>query len=430
MYPENELRYVRDLAKEVVEFAKSDEMAIRRELWSDHNSLRFTRPPVYVRSIPFDEFTGPENYRCTDRYLRSIEKFLLVSLYRKRVTDDFIVEPFVAVRAAKKAEPGGIFGVNADIGILTLTAYGMAAEPDADRPPAAFGRAHTPPLASLEDINKLQYANYAVDEEETARRVDRMSEALGGIIEVGADRQGELCAMWHNDISTLLARLRGEEQIMWDIYDNPEWLHRLLSFMRDSVLKNMEQTERAGGFSLLNHQNQSMPYARELSPPSADSKAVLVSELWGYLASQEFTGIGPAHFEEFMLRYQIPIIERYGLAAYGCCEDLSKKNHLLKQIPNLRRIAVSPFADMRSCAELIGRDYIASYRPNPSSAVSFGVDETFVRSSLREAFEVFDSEGCAFDITLKDVETVSSDGNAIIKWSDIVRDEINRRYGN
>lgn len=35
---------------------------------------------------------------------------------------------------------------------------------------------------------------------------------------------------------------------------------------------------------------------------------------------------------------------------------------------------------------------------------------------------------CKYDITLKDVETVSGSAAAIIDWTRIVRDEINRAY--
>ena len=45
--------------------------------------------------------------------------------------------------------------------------------------------------------------------------------------------------------------------------------------------------------------------------------------------------------EEFLFRYQLPIMEQAGLVAYGCCEDLTCKIDMLRQIPNLRRIAVS-----------------------------------------------------------------------------------------
>jgi hypothetical protein len=38
------------------------------------------------------------------------------------------------------------------------------------------------------------------------------------------------------------------------------------------------------------------------------------------------------------------------------------------------------------------------------------------------------ANGCKYDITLKDVETVSGRGDAIPLWTKIVRDEIDRAY--
>ncbi|NLN04433.1 MAG: hypothetical protein GX166_06410 [Clostridiaceae bacterium] len=95
--------------------------------------------------------------------------------------------------------------------------------------------------------------------------------------------------MWANDISTILVRLRGLEQIMWDAYDRPEWLHRLLTFMQSKILMHMDQTESAKGFKLITHQNQAMPYAKEFPPPSAGKGSISTKQLWGYMAAQEFT---------------------------------------------------------------------------------------------------------------------------------------------
>ena len=53
-------------------------------------------------------------------------------------------------------------------------------------------------------------------------------------------------------------------------------------------------------------------------------------------------------------------------------EDLTNKIDMLRTIPNLRRIAVSPFANVRRCAEQIGTDYVMSYRPSPADMVSYG----------------------------------------------------------
>lgn len=133
-------------------------------------------------------------------------------------------------------------------------------------------------------------------------------------------------------------------------------------------------------------------------------------------------------FNEFLLQYQIPILEKYGMNAYGCCEDLTNKISYLKKIPNLRRIAVTPFSNIKKCAEQIGKDYILSWRPSPSLMVSRGLDEDYVRGFMRENFEVFKENGNYFDITLKDVETVNHNPLTINRWVEIVREEIARFY--
>ena len=58
--------------------------------------------------------------------------------------------------------------------------------------------------------------------------------------------------------------------------------------------------------------------------------------------------------DAFILQYQIPGLKKFGLVALGCCEDVTRKIDGFRQIPNLRRIAVTPFADAAQCAEEIG----------------------------------------------------------------------------
>lgn len=403
---------IRDLAKQILSFATSELMESRRKLWSDHNSLEFTRPPIYIRSIPVDECIPADAIQCSDPYLRNLEKILLLHQYRMELADDYVMEPFLTVQAAVKSADWGPYGLPAEL---------------SERKPGEAAR-YSPSIENEQDLEKMHVADYAVDEAETALRKEKLADVLGDILPVQVDRQGLLCGMWNNDIATLLAKMRGLEQIMWDAYDRPEWLHRLLSFMQEKILLQIAQTEQADGFRLVNHQNQAMPYAHGLKTPKADDTPVKVNELWGYMAAQEFTTFGPHMFEEFMFDYQRPILEKYALTAYGCCEDLTSKIGVIKKLNNLRRIAVSPFSDVKKCAEQIGGNYVLSWRPNPSSAVSRGVDEDFVRKNLQETFAVFDANGCKFDITLKDVETVSQDSRAIIRWTQIVREEVEKRY--
>jgi len=114
----------------------------------------------------------------------------------------------------------------------------------------------------------------------------------------------------------------------------------------------------------------------------------------------------------------------FGLVAYGCCEDLTAKIKILRQIPNLRRIAVSPFANVARCAEQIGKDYVLSYRPSPVDMVAYGFSSEQVRGVLRR--DLAACRGCHVDITLKDVETVQHDPTRIPQWVRIAREEIER----
>jgi hypothetical protein len=145
------------------------------------------------------------------------------------------------------------------------------------------------------------------------------------------------------------------------------------------------------------------------------------------MAAQEFTAVSPAMHEEFLLRYQLPILEKFGLAAYGCCEDLTRKIDMLRRIPNLRRIAVSPFANVAECAEQIGRDYVVSYRPSPTDMVGYGFDEGRIRSILTKDLQA--CRKCHVDITLKDTETVENDPERVRKWVTLARGVVDEVFG-
>lgn len=406
----SEREYIRDLAKEYYEYAVSPLMESRREAWSEHNALNFTRPLIYIRAIPFGEFFDSSQMKCTDKYLRGFESSFLFRKYHSEVCDDYIEEPYMTTRASLITNPG-IW--NMPIHMTSKPMPGGAA-------------AYDPVLIDEADIEKLSVAPHKINEEKTKESYEILRDLFGDIMPVYVDRQGALCAMWNLDISTILAKLRGLEQIMWDAYDNPEWFHRLLGFMRDKILQNMDETEAAGDFSYLNHQNQAMPYIRGLERPGGGIASP--DKLWGYMAAQEYTTFGPDLFDEFMFAYQKPILERYAVTAYGCCEDLTHKIDVIRTLKNLRRIGVSPFADLKKCAEQIGSDYVLSWRPNPSDMVSHGIDEDYIRKYIRNGIEIMKANNCIYDITLKDVETVSGNANAIPVWTKIVREEIDRVY--
>ena len=343
---------------------------------------------------------------CEDTFWHPVESFLRQAIFHSSFNDDFIFEPWINVDAVYETpspagdwEWGGIWG-------LPVTWHG------GQHGLNGAGK-WDPPLQDPEDLAKMKVPFHRINEEKTADKYNRINDALGDLITINLDR-GPIYRMWHADIATELAQIRGLEQIMWDMLDRPEWLHQLLSFMRDGILKAHKEAEENGDWGLCDHQNQAMPYANELQDPVANTYKIARKDLWYYAAAQELTMVGPKQFQEFMLQYQIPIMEKFGLTAYGCCEDLTEKIDLIRNIPNLRRIGVSPFANVAKCAEQIGTDYVISYRPSPADMVSYDWNPQRIREIYKKDFLAL--RGTCFDITLKDVETVQSDPIRIKEW--------------
>ncbi len=415
-----DIAVLRGLAARYRDIAADPVMDVRRDLWRRHNSLQRTRPLIYVRAFGWREMAA-STLRCHDPFYRHYEDALRQSLFRHTFEDDFIFEPWVTVRAACITPPEGVWGL---------------AVPRIHSDEARGSFVWDPPLKAEADIDRLVAPHHVIDEIETSRRVEKLRCAIGDLISIHVDRQPAY-TVWNGDISTQLAYLRGLEQIMWDMIDRPEWLHRLLAFMRDGILRTHEEAERAGDWTLSSHQNQAMPYAGELPDPAPASERATVSggsaseavsrkQLWTFLASQETTAVGPKQFDAFMLQYQIPIMAPFGLVAYGCCEDLTRKIDVLREIPNLRRIAVSPMANVGRCAAQIGRDYVLSYRPSPTEMVGYGFDPHKVRDILTRDLEACGD--CHVDITLKDVETVQGDPDRIRRWVEVTREVIATLY--
>jgi hypothetical protein len=355
---------------------------------------------IYIRAYAWREMPQSECV-CQDPFYRHYEDWLRKELFHSTFGDDYVFEPWVTVNAA-----------------YACTGWGMSSERNySDEPRGSWKIDY--PIKDLEDIKKLRMPWHEIDEEETERRVQRLGEAIGDIVTINVDR-GPAYRVWSADISTDLGYLRGIEHFMMDMVDHPDWLRRLVAYMRDGVLRTHEQAEEANDWGLCNHENQAMPYAQELEDPAANARGVERQQLWWYTAAQEFTAVSPRMHDEFLLQYQLPIMRQFGLTAYGCCEDLTEKIDMLRQVPNLRRIAVSPFADAARCAEQIGTDYVLSYRPSPTDMVGYGYDEARICSILQEDFAAM--RGAHFDITLKDVQTVEGDPERVRRWTALVRD--------
>ncbi len=394
---------MRDLAGQVADIAADPIQEERRELWRGHNSFERTRPLILCawEAAWFEHPAATP--RCEDPFFHPYEHVLNQAIFRQSLGDDTIIEPWVTVRAAVVGPPHSIWGV--PYGRIPSTASRGAWRND-------------PFIKDLKDAEKLTVPKHEINEEATNQAVEKLHDAIGDLLAIDVDRS-PIWSGWHADISTDLFYLRGLDQVMLDMSDNPAWLHELLGFMRDGILKAQQEAEDAGDWSLTNHNSQAMCYSRELPDPKPNVHGVKRGQLWAFFSAQEYTLVSPRMHDEFLLQYQLPIMEKFGLTAYGCCEDLTNKVEMLRKVPNLRRFSVTPVANPGRCAEQIGTDYLLSWRPSPADMICCGLYPDKIRRLVRESMEAM--RGCYVDIHLKDVETVGGRPDLLREWVQIVR---------
>mgnify|MGYP003871131979 FL=1 len=386
-------------------------MAERRALWLAHNDLRPVRPMVlcYPEGA-WTELLPDSALQCRDALARRWERGLRHTIYWwQHIRDDNVVEPF--------------FDVPWEISIGD---YGV-------KIPYAHGDQRgsyvwDPPLKDLPaDLDRLHFRPLAVDRERTQRNLALANEIFGDLLP--ARIRGKY--WWTAGLTWEAVKLVGLEQLMLLMYDQPETVHRLMAFLRDETLHFIQWFERQELLSPGNGNSYTgsggVGYTGQL--PGNDGpefRPAKLGDLWGFAESQETVGISPAMFAEFVLPYQLPILEKFGLNCYGCCEQLHTRIDRVLAVPRLRRVSVSPWADQRVMAEHMDKSIIFSRKPNPT-IICMDFDEQRIRHDLRQTLE--HAQGRPLEIIMKDTHTVQNEPWRIERWVRLAMDEVARSTG-
>ena len=108
---------------------------------------------------------------------------------------------------------------------------------------------------------------------------------------------------------------------------------------------------------------------------------------------------------------------------YGCCEPLDKKIDIVEKLPHLRKVSITPWADVDVAAEAIGSRYVMANKPNPA-AVSVKLDEDALRREIGRTLAAVKRNGCSCDIVLKDISSAGNDLNNLVRWERIVMEMV------
>lgn len=402
----NDVNVLRELATRCKAAAESQDRQTVKDQWRRLHDCDMDRPMIYIWAILFtEELEEITNLQCTHPLFRQKEKELRTELYHHYTGDDYLIEPYLTLHASHVGLERGPWGVWA---------------PQDSSPGGAANVYVDPPIKSLDDVSMIRPVEHCIDEEKTAAGRKMLEDAVGDILPVHVARTP---VYYQGYAPSTLMNLRGMTQLMMDMVERPAKVHRVLRMMIDAVLAAHEKADPLGDLCCADQYIQSCPYSNYTADPAPNAPATR-SDLWYFGHAQDFTGVSPRMHKEFVLDYQRPIMEAFAASAYGCCEDLTCKIDILREVKNLRQISVAPAADLEKCAEQIGADYVISWRPNPTDHVSTSFEPDRIRRLIAEGRDILEKYGCHYEINLKDVLTVCSDRERLREWVRIVRSVI------
>ncbi len=408
----NDIAVLRELVRRKREMSQDPIMEERRRLWKRHASLHSPRPMILAETMGvLDELVPLSTLKCREEWARGMERSLRELIFRyEQVRDDFVIEPRLTWQWEVTAS---------DFGVQTLLVHGQNE--------TKLGSYHwDPPIQDLDkDFDRLHIRQWSVNREKSLAWQAFLQEHFGDLLPV----QFRASYWWTTGLTWTAINLIGLQPLMLALYDNPRGLHRLMAFLRDDFLYSLDWLEGENLFSLNNEDDYigsgSIGYTGEL--PGAgwnEGDPVKTGNLWALSESQETVGVSPKLFEEFIFPYQLPVISRFGLSYYGCCEPVHTRIKIIKRIPNLRRVSVSPWCNQEIMAEECGKTLIFCRKPNPAMISTELFDEERICQDIRSTLQA--ARGCAVELVMKDVHTLNNQPARLGRWVQLVRQEIEK----
>jgi hypothetical protein len=403
LFSKHDQDILRSFAVQVAELAARPVEQEKRALWYRHNALEETRPVIFCDpENGWNEIIRPEDLACQYEMARGWEMTLRKEIFwGNQIKDDRVIEPFFNIAH-----------------IFTETDWGMHEIKIGGEQGGSY--IWDAPLTDYRDMAKLHFPTITVDEAATQHRLNQAHELFDGLLTVRLKTSW----WWTMGMTWTLVNLRGLSQIMYDMVDHPDDLHRMMAFLRDGHLARLDTLEQN---NLLSSNNDGtyvgsggFGWTRDLPQPDFNG-IVRSQDMWGFAESQETVGVSPRMFGEFIFPYQLPILSRFGLNCYGCCEPVDSRWQYLEKIPRLRRVSVSPWASIPGMAEKLASRYIFSMKPNPADLAMPYFEEERIRAGLRQAMDI--TRKCHLEVIMKDNHTIGRDPQRVIRWVQIAREE-------
>jgi len=205
-------------------------------------------------------------------------------------------------------------------------------------------------------------------------------------------------------------------------------VNEAMTSLVDAGLRGLEQKEKLNVLTLNNDHMRVGPggygYTKDLPGRDYEAGHVRPRNMWGHAAAQIFSAVSPEMHWEFALKHEMRWLERWGLNHYGCCDPLDLKMDIVRKIPRLRKVSMSPWINVDRAIREVGADYVFSYKPSPAIVAEDAWRPEAARATLREVLEK--GKGCHMEVILKDISTVRYKPERLWEWARIAMEEVER----
>ena len=403
---------LRGLAGQVAQIASLDVHKEKAKLWTKLNDLKSERPMVWINEICWNEMNVDDELtlQCKHPWAKDQEDQLRKTIYQwKYLPGDMLVSDFLVCPLAIHSTD---FGIIEDVDIVRT-----------DDTSDVVSRHFKVQVKDPEDIEKIKLPKISHNKEATELNYQAMRKVYDGIIEV--KKQGQT-HIWFTPWDFLI-RWWGIQEAMMDMILRPDMVNAAVEKMVDAWMVELDQFEEMNLLSLDNRNERvgsgGYGYTSQLPGKDFDAAHVTAKNMWGCSNAQIFSEISPDMHWEFALKHDLRWLQRFGMTYYGCCEPLDKKIDLMRKIPNLRKISISPWCDIENVISQVGKDYVISQKPSPAILAETDWDPEKARTDIRDVLEKADGK-CHIEFIMKDISTVRRDPKRLWQWSQIAMEEV------
>ncbi len=402
---------LRRLAEDLAQAAALPVHKEKADLWRRLNDLDSVRPMVWINEIPWHEMNLNDELtlRAEHPWARDQERELRRTLYQwKHLPGDMTLNDFMTCPLAIHSTD---FGIIEDVDIVKT-----------DDSSDIVSRHFNIQIKEPEDIAKIKMPLVTHNEEATSIRYQAMVEVYEGILPVRKLGQTHI---WFTPWDYLI-RWWGVQEAMVDLVMRPDMVHAAVDRMVDAWMVELDQFEEQNLLALDCNNTRvgsgGYGYCSALPGTDCDPTHVKPRNMWGCSNAQAFSDVSPEMHWEFAVEHDMRWLNRWGLVYYGCCEPLDNKIDMLRRIPNLRKVSVSPWCNAQKTIEAIGSDFVISHKPNPAILAESQWDPQQARKNIRTFLE--NTQGhCHVELIMKDISTVRYDPKRLWEWAAIAMEE-------